>query len=319
MTKDDDASINQWDLIRAFLALERQGDYGIAAELEGIDDSTLRRRIRALEQHMGRSLFVRTEQGWKVAADQHDLVQAAQRMEDSARAFSRTRKENTGVIRLTILDAFAIRFATVFNEFRERYPGIVLNITTETHFVDLEKDQVDIAIRLARPVQSMGSVRIRKLGSVSVNAYASQSYLERIAACGLPPDQVRHRQLAMNLKFSQNDHNFRYGEINFSDFEVNGDVVTWSDSFLLLAQLCELGQGVVIMPEMLAREYPTLRTVSDTRPDLQAELWMISRFDLRATWQRDLADMIAAEVKREAGSWESSLSATDVRSNLFKR
>ena len=307
MTKDDDASINQWDLIRAFLALERQGDYGIAAELEGIDDSTLRRRIRALEQHMGRSLFVRTEQGWKVAADQHDLVQAALRMGESARAFSRTRKENAGVIRLTILDAFAIRFAAVFHEFRERHPGIVLNITTETHFVDLEKDQVDIAIRLARPMQSMGSVRIRKLGSVGVNAYASDRYLEDIAAAGLPPDQVRHRQLAMNLKFSQSDHNFRYGEINFSDFDVNGDVITWSDSFLLLARLCELGQGVVIMPDMLAREYPALRAVSATRPGLQAELWMISRFDLRAPWQRDLAEMIAAELEHEGELGKSAL------------
>lgn len=300
MTKDDGASISQWDLIRAFLALERQGDYAIAAELEGIDDSTLRRRIRALEHHMGRSLFVRTEHGWKVASDQHDLVQAALRMEESARTFSRTRQESSGVVRLSILDAFAIRLAPVFREFRTKHPGIVLNITTETHFVDLEKEQVDIAIRLARPMQSMASLRIRKLGSVRVNAYASRDYLERIAATGLPPARVRHQQLAMNLRFSQSDHNFRYGEIDFSDFDIQGDVATWSDSFVLLAQLCELGQGVVIMPELLAREYPTLQPVSATRPDLQAELWMISRFDLRGAWQRELAEMIASELASEA-------------------
>ena len=296
MTKGDSALISQWDLIRAFLALERHGDYAIAAELEGIDDSTLRRRIRSLEQRMGRSLFVRTEHGWKVASDQHGLVQAALQMEDAARAFSRSQQKTSGVIRLTILDAFAIRFAPVFSEFCRKYPGIVLNVTTETHFVDLEKDQVDIAFRLARPTQSMGSLRIRKLGSVRVNAYASASYLEEVTASGLPPEQVRHRQLAMNLKFSQSDHNFRYGEIDFSDFDIQGDVVNWSDSFLLLARLCELGQGVVIMPEMLAHEYPKLRPVSQTRPGFQAELWMISRFDLRAPWQRDLAEMIASEL-----------------------
>lgn len=298
MTKDDGAPISQWDLIRAFLALERHGDYAIAAELEGIDDSTLRRRIRTLEQHMGRSLFVRTEHGWKAASDQHVLVQAALRMEEAARAFSRTQQESSGVVRLTILDAFAVRFAGVFHEFRQKHPGIVLNVTTETHFVDLEKDQVDIAIRLARPMQSMASLRIRKLGSVRVNAYASSAYLERVSAAGLPADRVRHRQLAMNMKFSQNDHNFRYGEIDFADFDIHGDVVTRSDSFILLARLCELGAGVVIMPEMLAREYPTLQPVSAARGDQQAELWMISRFDLRAAWQRDLADMVATELAR---------------------
>lgn len=296
MNKDDSASISQWDLIRAFLALERHGDYAIAAELEGIDDSTLRRRIRSLEQRMGRSLFVRTEHGWKVAADQHGLVQAALQMEDAARVFSRSQHPTAGVIRVTILDAFAIRFAGVFREFSEKYPGIVLNVTTETHFVDLEKDQVDIAIRLARPTQSMGAVRIRKLGSVRVNAYASDAYMAQIRASAASPGGLHHRQLAMNLKFSQNDHNFRYGEIGFADFDIPGEVVTCSDSFLLLAKLCELGQGVVIMPEMLARDYPSLRPVSTTRPGFQAELWMVSRFDLRAPWQRDLADMIAAEL-----------------------
>src|SRR5260221_7810539 len=43
------------DLIRAFLALERHGSYEVAADMEGIDDSTLRRRIRVLEQRFGRS------------------------------------------------------------------------------------------------------------------------------------------------------------------------------------------------------------------------------------------------------------------------
>lgn len=298
MTKDDGPSISQWDLIRAFLALERHGDYAVAAELEGIDDSTLRRRIRSLEQQLGRSLFVRTEHGWKVAADQHALVQAALQMEDAARAFSRSQHEISGVIRLTMLDAFAIRFAGVFREFGDKYPGIVLNVTTEPHFVDLEKDQVDIALRLARPTQSMGSLRIRKLGSVRVNAYASQDYLTAIKASPPAHGRARHRQLAMNLKFSQSDHNFRYGEIGFSDFDIQGEVVTASDSFLLLAKLCELGQGVVIMPEMLATDFPSLRPVSPRRPGFQAELWMLSRFDLRAPWQRALADMIAAELAR---------------------
>lgn len=298
MTQDDGALVNQWDLIRAFLALERHGEYAIAAEFEGIDDSTLRRRIRTLEQHMGRSLFVRTEHSWKVASDQYGLLQAALRMEEAARSFSRTRQESSGIIRLTILDVFAIRLAAVFHEFREKYPGILLNITTETHFVDLEKEQVDIAIRLARPMQSMSSLRIRKLGDVRMNAYASETYLEQLAASSLRPEMVRHHQLAMNLKFSQSDHNFLYGQIDFADFGVRGDFVTWSDSFLLLAHMCELGQGVAIMPTMLAREYPTLQPVSAERPDVQAELWMISRFDLRAPWQRDLAEMIAAELGR---------------------
>ena len=139
MTQNNDAAVTQWDLIRAFLALERHGEYAVAAEMEGIDDSTLRRRIRTLEQHMGRTLFVRGVRGWCAASDQHELVQAALKMEEASHAFSRIRQQGAGVIRISVLDAFAQRFSQVFGLFREKYPCLVLNITTETHFVDLEK------------------------------------------------------------------------------------------------------------------------------------------------------------------------------------
>ena len=86
---DEGVSKLPWDLIRAFLALDRHGDYAVAAEVERIDDSTLRRRIRTLEQRMGRALFVRTERGWKAAPDQIELVKAAQRMEEAASCFAR--------------------------------------------------------------------------------------------------------------------------------------------------------------------------------------------------------------------------------------
>lgn len=59
MTRDG-TTTPPWDLIRAFLALERHGSYEVAADMEGIDDSTLRRRIRVLEQRFGRTLFVRS-------------------------------------------------------------------------------------------------------------------------------------------------------------------------------------------------------------------------------------------------------------------
>ena len=73
MTRDGPTT-PQWDLIRAFLALARHGSYEVAAELEGIDDATLRRRIRLLEQHFGRALFVRAEGGWRASADLNALI-----------------------------------------------------------------------------------------------------------------------------------------------------------------------------------------------------------------------------------------------------
>lgn len=41
-----------WELRRAFLALHRTESYQAAAQMLGIDDSTLRRRIQALESEV---------------------------------------------------------------------------------------------------------------------------------------------------------------------------------------------------------------------------------------------------------------------------
>lgn len=301
MTQNNDAAVTQWDLIRAFLALERHGEYAVAAEMEGIDDSTLRRRIRTLEQHMGRTLFVRGVRGWCAASDQHELVQAALKMEEASHAFSRIRQQGAGVIRISVLDAFAQRFSQVFGLFREKYPCLVLNITTETHFVDLEKDQVDIAIRLARPMQAVSALRIRKLGEVRVNAYASGIFLQQLAASGEMLKLETLQQLGMNLRFSHSDHNFIYGKLEPADFGLHGEVVTWSDSFLVLARMCELGFGVAILPAILAQDYQGLQPLSPDLTGVTTEMWMISRFDLRAAWQRDLAAMLHAELAQWEG------------------
>ncbi|ATE61208.1 LysR family transcriptional regulator [Thauera sinica] len=292
MMDDDGANNLPWDLIRAFLALDRHGDYAVAAEMERIDDSTLRRRIRTLEQRMGRTLFVRTEHGSKAAPDQVELVGAALRMEEAARAFSSSSQENTGVISITLLDVCAELFSEAFCEFQRKFPRIVLNITTESHFVDLEKEQVDIAIRLARPLRNGGSLRIRKIGDLRLNAYASRDYLARLAARGIRPESASHDLLAMNLGFPSSDHNFAYRELTWEELGLHGRVVSRSDSMLMLARMCELGMGVAVMPSVTAASHPDLRPVLPDRPDTPGDLWMVSRFDLRAAWQRELAEML---------------------------
>lgn len=292
MTRDGPTT-PQWDLIRAFLALERHGSYEVAAELEGIDDSTLRRRIRLLEQHFGRALFVRAEGGWRASADLNALISAAQRMEEAARSFCQDHHAGAGVIRISVMDVFAQRFAPVFAALSEKYPKLVFTITTEAHFVNLEQDQVDIAVRLARPERNSNALLVRKLGDVAVGAYASDAYLRRAAELA----HENHQLLAMNLQFFHQDHHFIYASLDWSRFGLSGQVRLQSDSFAPLAQLCALGQGLALLPKFLAAEYPQL-VAHPSNVFVDTQLWLVSRFDMHAAWQRDLADMLQAEMAR---------------------
>lgn len=288
----------QWGLIRAFLALMRAHDYGAAAELEGVDDSTLRKRIRTLERHVGRPLYVRSGRGWSVAPDEDELVHAALAMEAAARNFTPTSGARKGVVHLSVLDVFAQRFTPAFSALLEKYPGLSLKITTEASFVKLEEEQVDIAIRMACPRRDSTSLRLRKIGDLSVNAYASHAYLASVCAGGVSADQVSHRLLAMDLSFPHADHSFTYSDLNWANFGIRGKDVITADSFTLLAELCEKDQGVAILPEPLPGESPHLTTVRPDWPGVTTELWLVSRLSLRADWQHDLYDLLHAEVAR---------------------
>lgn len=289
-------NVPPWDFIRAFLLLSRYGDYELAAEKERIDDSTLRRRIRALEQRFGRTLFVRSEGSWRVAPDLQPLLEAAVRMQEAARMFSLDPHSGGGIVRVSVLEAFAHRFCPVFVKLREKYPQIQLNITTEGHFVDLEQEQVDIAIRLARPVRNGGSLRIRKIGDVPVNAYASRAYLDHEHGARRQPNFNDHQLLAINIQFSHLDH--EYLELSPEVLGIRGGIVASSDNFSVLARLCELGHGVAVLPVCYANGFVGLEALF-SRPKAATELWMVSRLDLRAGWQRDLASML----QRELAAW----------------
>jgi DNA-binding transcriptional LysR family regulator len=294
--KDDTAL--SWDLIQAFLALERYGRYELASENENIDDSTLRRRITLLEKRLGRQLFVRNEGGWKVSPDLHQLVAAALRMEEAASSFAQDHETGVGVVRISVLDAFAERLSPAFRDLQQKYPGIILDVTCEVNFVNLQQDKVDIAIRLARPVRNNNTLRIRKIGDVPVNAYASRDYLERLNGEAERPDFSGHQLLTMSGRFQHEDHSVPYSDIGWSDVGVSGRVRARVDSLILLQRMCENGQGVALIPTAFARCNPNLMLVREGSQPIKTELWLVTRLDMRAAWQRDLADMLQAELAR---------------------
>ena len=291
-----DLTTSNWNLVQAFLALNRYGNYETASERENIDDSSLRRRISQLEAHFGRQLFVKSEGGWTIAPDMSELVTAARQMEDAAAGFFQALPSCKGDVTISILDAFGLRLAHVFYALRQKYPSIALHIISEARFANLGKDKVDIAIRLARPVRNNSSLRIRKLGDVSMNAYASTAYIERMGRQVDEYGKVEHSLLGMRLQFPHDDHSFPYADIDWEDFGLHGKTYAKVDSLAMLQQMCELGSGIALLPVAIAHGNPRLRLVRENCPSVNTELWFVSRLDMRAQWQLDFADMLQAEL-----------------------
>lgn len=284
--------IPSWELMQAFVFLSRHKRYESAAASAGVNISTLRRRIQKLEKLLGRKLFVNENGLWTISPELDGMLAAALEMEAAAFRFGTGTSEVGGRIRISVLESLAMKFAPAFSKMQEMHPNLQFSISTETKFVDLRKENVDVAIRLARPTRNGEGLRIRKIGILTANVYASKQYRETVAANGT----TSHKILDINTSFFHQDHDFALSGFDWDLMGVDGDVVLTSDSFAVLAKMCSLGQGVAILPDAIVADYPELERVNGSSLSMPFEAWMVSRLDLTTSWQKTLASLLRDEI-----------------------
>jgi molybdenum-dependent DNA-binding transcriptional regulator ModE len=79
----------EWNDLRIFLAIAREGTLGAAARKLGQSQPTMGRRLRALEQSVGQILFQRTGEGFVLTDEGTAILAHAERMEEEALAVQR--------------------------------------------------------------------------------------------------------------------------------------------------------------------------------------------------------------------------------------
>jgi DNA-binding transcriptional LysR family regulator len=98
-----------WEDVRFFAALVRHGSLSAAARALTVKHTTVARRIAALEQELGTTLFKRRPTGYELTAAGRSALEAADAMESAASALSRLEpaKALTGLVRLTSTPSLA--------------------------------------------------------------------------------------------------------------------------------------------------------------------------------------------------------------------
>src|SRR5439155_25050732 len=136
--------------LRAFEAAARLESFSRAAEEISVTHGAVSHQIRALERALGIALFQRNGRRVSLtAAGRHfaDRVGAALRDIAEAAQFIR-RGERDNVLTLSTLPSFAARWLLPrIGRFIEQHPEIAVSIHTSLALVDLERDEVDLAIR----------------------------------------------------------------------------------------------------------------------------------------------------------------------------
>ena len=264
--------MNSWDLVRCFLALHRTGGYEAAGQMMGLDHSTMRRKIQALELMLGSTLFVRRDGRFYLRDGNEVLLEAALKMEASSTLFAHYSEAagRGGLIRISTLDIFANLLAPDLVAFSLRHPDLCLHVTTEPHFVDLEREAVDIAIRLARPTK--GSHGLKRLCSLRFCAFHAPSYRAERGAS--------HKLLTICAHFNHSDHDFELADQQWSQkTDQIGDVVGSADTYSVLLRLCEEGLGLAMLPRFLTAG-TNLLPLDGMDEGMEVDVWIVIRKDV---------------------------------------
>lgn len=140
--------------LRGFEASARLLSFTLAAQELSLTQSSISRQVAALERQLGRPLFVRRTRALELTAAGNRLLQAVQH---SLRQLDRTVDEIRGDGRHSrITLATWASFASLWlvprlAAFQREHPDIEIRIDASDRFVDLEAEDVDLAVRWTRP------------------------------------------------------------------------------------------------------------------------------------------------------------------------
>jgi DNA-binding transcriptional LysR family regulator len=142
-----------WDDVRYFLAVAREGSLRAGAERLGVYHSTVLRRIAQLEDRLGAKMFEKLPSGYRLTAAGEEVLELAGQMEASSqqletRIFGRDQGVR-GLLRVTLPPPLAgYLLMPDFAKFARLYPDIEVEILPSGELANLTNRDADVAIRV---------------------------------------------------------------------------------------------------------------------------------------------------------------------------
>lgn len=267
-----------WDNVRAFLAIARSGRVAAAARTLGVNRTTVSRRLATLEAQLGSPLFYRTAAGYQLTPAGETIVANAEAMEHAAVTIGARVRERTGRMQGRVRVAMAPEFASHWLsrhllEFRRRYPAMSLQVLVGTRTLDLARGEAELAIRTPRPHQ-LGLITSR-LATTGTALYVSRGFLgkRRLRIT----DLASARTIPL-LVFTPALQLLQRAEW-FRPILEGGDIVMETNGTHALVEAARASAGVAVLPTFVASAYEDLVCVSDHVAE--HDVWIATHPDFR--------------------------------------
>lgn len=187
-----------WNDLRYFLAVARDGSTLAAARALRVSQTTVARRIAALEEALGFPLFEKRQAGYALTPAGQDLVERAEQVEQAASAFteaaSAQSRDVSGTVKITTEEVYAITLlAPLLRELHETWPEIMIELDTSQQVRDLGAGEADISLRSTkRDTQLSAGLVGRQLCVDDWALYCSRDYAARHGVPSTRAEMLNH-------------------------------------------------------------------------------------------------------------------------------
>lgn len=190
------AAMLDWNDLRFFLSVARHGSTLAAARALRVSQTTVARRIAALEKAMGLHLFEKRQAGYTLTPAGQALLGQAEQVEQSAESFAEAAathgRDLSGTVKITSEEIYAHGLLSpLLRELHEQHPQILIELDTSQSVLDLGSGAADIALRSSSKDQPAGYFR-RRLGIDDWTLYCSRDYAARNGAPSSVEELKRH-------------------------------------------------------------------------------------------------------------------------------
>jgi len=268
-----------WNDLQYFLAVAREGSTLAAGRTLRVSQTTVARRIAALEQALGFPLFEKRQAGYALTSTGEQLLDRARQVQAAADAFTEAaaaeKRDTSGTVRITTQEIFMLLLAPMLRELHERHPEIMIELDDSQDFRDLGEGEADIALRSAHGDLGAGVVG-RRIGPDDWTLYCSRDYAEQY---GVPRTRTQLKKHA--FIGGGGPKLWRAYSAWLHDLGLDDRVVMHHASAMGMLSAIRSGLGIAVLPCIVADAEPDLVQCTPPRNDHGRTMWLVTHERVR--------------------------------------
>jgi DNA-binding transcriptional LysR family regulator len=189
--------------MQVFAKVVETGSFSATAQSLDLSPSAVSKIVSRIEERLGVQLLKRSTRRMALTDEGREFHQSCVRIlqdiEEAEASVAKGSARVRGLLRVNVSLPFGQHYLVpVLSEFSRRYPELALDVSLTDAKVDLQRDEVDVAIRMG-PLDDL-SYRARNLGRSRMAVVAAPAYLDKHGAPQQPSDLVQHACLGFNFR-----------------------------------------------------------------------------------------------------------------------